>query len=382
MPSKLLKRNLGNLDSSSLYPKSNAAIALLQLWLRKCSQTHTRCGVRYDYGFKPTRLIEVGHKGKHPRLVHTTGSSPNAGEYLALSHCWGVEMPSIAKTTEATLSRNLSRIRTKKLPRTFQDAIIVTRRLGFKYLWIDSLCIIQDSHEDWQLESALMGKVYSHCYCTLAAAASTDCHGGLFPKHSELAILGTEMSDPLHPAVLLKPTYDGWDEIFSQSPLNSRGWTLQERELSPRIIYFTKHTMLFECRQARGGERGESRGQAPLRCEKEELVPKTLIKSIHSQRCMDELPLDGESGDNFRWITQKRYHAWRDMVQGYSQRHLSVPSDKFPGLSGLASELSFLLNDQYVAGLWKRDIICGLSWSYSYEQGTNTSPKSDYGPSW
>ncbi|CAG8977149.1 hypothetical protein HYALB_00003370 [Hymenoscyphus albidus] len=358
------------------------AISLLESWPHKCSQTHAKCGARYDFGFRPTRLIDVGSKGKHPRLVHTAAMFSKAAEYLALSHCWGTNMPSSAKTTLETLSQKLTRIRIRKLPRTFQDAIAVTRRLGLKYLWIDSLCIIQDSHEDWQLESALMRKIYSHCYCTLAAAASLDCHGGLFAKRSELAVLGTESPAALYPAVLLKSTYGGLDELFSRSPLNSRGWTLQERELSPRMIYFTKHTMLFECRRARGGERGESRAQAAVRCGKEELVPKTLLNSVHSRRCMDEFPLDGESGDNLQWRIQQRYHAWRKMVQGYSQRHLSVSSDKFPGLSGLASELSFLLNDHYVAGLWKGDIVSGLPWSYAYEKGTNTTPQSSYGPSW
>jgi hypothetical protein len=235
----------------------------MKSWLNTCSESHIKCGMLYDTNFMPSRLIDVGRGGEN--FVRLIGSTPSSvlpsSRYLTLSHCWGSSMPKSAKTTTANYERHLQKIRVRKLPRTFRDAITVTRRLGYRHIWIDSLCIIQDSPKDWSRESALMGKIYSHSSCMLAAAAASDCHGGLFPLRTELPIFRASepkaaSTDPSF--VLVKQAYDGWDELFKASPLNSRGWTLQERELSPRIIYFTKHSMLFECREARGSVRVEN----------------------------------------------------------------------------------------------------------------------------
>lgn len=112
----------------------------------------------------------------------------------------------------------------ENLARTFCDAMIVARKVGIKYPWTESLRIIQDSLEDWQHESALMGKFYSHCWCMLAAASSKDCHGGLFTPLNELPILG-EGKDSL----LLRSMVDQFDPnlLFEPIPLRRRGWMLQ-----------------------------------------------------------------------------------------------------------------------------------------------------------
>ncbi|KAF8858560.1 HET-domain-containing protein [Acephala macrosclerotiorum] len=150
------------------------------------------------------------------------------------------------------LRNRLAKIPLKALPKTFSEAIKATRKLGVRYIWIDSLCIIQDSLEDWQRESVLMGKVYSNCLCTIAAADSKDCHGGLIQAPEGYAVLRSWSKDDSDTGMLLKPTVQLWDKVLEASPFNRRGWTLQERELSPRILYFTKDTMHFECREARG----------------------------------------------------------------------------------------------------------------------------------
>ncbi|KAG9235317.1 heterokaryon incompatibility protein-domain-containing protein [Amylocarpus encephaloides] len=340
---------------------------------------------RAEPGFPPKTLLDVGSGSRATlRLISTTDSKPGAYKYLTLSYCWGRSMPISATTRTDTLAQRILRIRLRKLPRTFRDAVAITRRLSLRYLWIDSLCILQNFAEDWQRESALMGKTYSHSACTLAAAASVDCHGGLFAKRSELPILGvtSSTSSSRSSFVLLKQRYEGWDDLFRQSPLNSRGWTLQERELSPSIIYFTKHTMLFECRETRGSERGESKGDTCQPTAKEDLIPKSLVKDIDAQRCMDEIPLERQVSNHFDWRKERRYEAWLEMVQAYSERHLSVSSDKFPGLSGLASELAYLLNDEYVAGIWMGDIHSGLAWRFPTNRENRSAQESNYGPSW
>jgi hypothetical protein len=112
----------------------------------------------YDTQFRPRRLIEVGRRGKSPRLIETSSHGGDCSKYLALSHCWGKEMPEIATTKLSTLNERKAGITFRRLPQTFRDALTVTRGLDIQFLWIDSLCIVQDSAEDWQRESAVMGR--------------------------------------------------------------------------------------------------------------------------------------------------------------------------------------------------------------------------------
>ncbi|TVY80952.1 hypothetical protein LSUE1_G004391, partial [Lachnellula suecica] len=379
-----------NLNSSCLYPKSDRFFSLVASWLQICCETHVECGVHYDVHFKPTRLIDVGARRKSPRLIETKNHILKDSRYLALSHCWGDSMPESARTISSNLSKHIKEIPLRTMPRTFQDAIISTRRLGLQYLWIDSLCILQDSPNDWEVESSLMGKVYSHCFCMLAAAAAKNCHEGLFPILSELPLLGNDRAQniPDDPFVLIKPDYPGWDQLFDRSLLNERGWTLQERELSPRVLYFNKQTILFECKEARGGERGESLDASPWshsRASNQVLFSKLLLHTYSSTiaaRALDPVAEGEMDGTAFHSTIQKRYKAWREMVQGYSKRELSVVSDKLPALSGLASEFSSLLNDQYIAGLWKGDIIAGLCWNCEFKGRNYYGRQADYGPSW
>jgi hypothetical protein len=116
-------------------------------------------------GYLPTRLIDVGppDNAKKPRLC----LGQDIGEdkrYITLSHCWGGDTSGILKTTRATIDERLLGFEMESLPQNFRDAIVMTRKLRVRYLWIDSLCIIQDSREDWEQESAVMGEVYSNCY--------------------------------------------------------------------------------------------------------------------------------------------------------------------------------------------------------------------------
>jgi hypothetical protein len=387
----------GDVSSSTLYPKGHGAVSLIKFWLDTCFESHISCAVLYDNGFMPSRLLDVGCHGQNFICLKDSGFSSKlqSSRYLTLSHCWGRSMPGFAKTTTKNYDDNFRRIRIRNLPRTYRDAISLTRRLGYRYIWIDSLCIIQDSAADWSRESAAMGKIYSHSFCTLAAAASDDCHGGLFPLRKELPIFQLEESvtnTQSSSFVLIKQAYRGWDELFDSSSLNTRGWTLQERELSSRIIYFTKHTMLFECRETRGSEGGGDKvnslgryGSQPLDSQihpRYVLTAKTSIEKTDTRRCMDKLPLDSNPENKSRRLLNKRYQTWREMVQRYSARDLTIATDRFPALSGLASEMTYLLNDEYIAGLWRNEIKSGLCWTYPLTHQIGSARQTNYGPSW
>ncbi|KAF7899353.1 uncharacterized protein EAF01_008566 [Botrytis porri] len=336
----------------------------LKIDRRQGASTSLRNLISYQVG-------RDGHYGTPPRLVETQQNDDRHTKYLALTHCWGREMPEAATTKIRTLERRLLSIPFKRLPRTFRDAITITRRLGLQYLWIDSLCIVQNSLQDWQQESAKMGKIYSHAYCTIAAAAAANCDGGLFALHSELPLLP---QFPNQPGILFKTPYPGWDNLYNKSTLVQRSWTLQERELSPRILHFTKHTLLFECREARISDHnhGLNNNQWAL---KSSLSRYVLNSSV---RCLDKIH---EGSPHHDMVTEKYHELWRKMVQDYNNRKLTHRSDKFPALSGLALEFAYLLHDEYVAGLWKKDVIRGLCWKWLSNRARQQSTH-NYGPSW
>lgn len=227
-----------------------------------------------------------------------------------------------------------------------------------------------------------MGKVYSNCFCMIAAASSEDCHGGLFQDSQPYSVLRDRMAgnSTKSPGLLLKTRGPPWPSRLLNSPLHRRGWTLQERELSPRILYFLNNSLDFECREARGD------GQFSLSGPSDHygLIPKDDGRVFYSyERCMDPI-LSKDGGvlwmESTPVMPETRYNTWLEMVEGYSKRKLSVPSDKFPAISGLAAEYSYMLKDEYVAGLWRNDLIRGLCWSNRLT--LRPSPVSEYGPSW
>lgn len=160
---------------------SQQTMATIQRWARDCDLKHLDChlGLRRDsvaiQTKLPTRVLDVGIGTKDPFLFVSEGKR---GKYLALSHRWG-QARNIT-TTRSNYRAHQGCIRAEELPQTFQDAIRVTRELGLRYLWIDSLCIIQDDAKDWNQEAALMGSIYENAYCTIAAAEAYSDDEGCF----------------------------------------------------------------------------------------------------------------------------------------------------------------------------------------------------------
>lgn len=197
-------------------------------WLDACSTNHTQCNIKNTERL-PTRLLAV--KEDPVKLVLTQDWITNPS-YSTLSHCWGIS--AFPKLTQSSLGSFMSSIPTEELTRTFTDAISITRALGIDYLWIDSLCIIQDSDQDWQTESALMSSVYSGSKINIAAAAAHDGTEGCFCQpseytksvHVEEVVSGQKLAytfvqEDIYLASLFK------------THLASRAWALQVSQLLP-----------------------------------------------------------------------------------------------------------------------------------------------------
>ena len=264
-------------------------------WLRVCDihKDHRSYGCRSDSAsILPTRVLDLKRRTLGGSLRLYCSKNEEEGEYIALSHCWGKFKPE-ERAKFCTFKQNLQQrrrgIKIDELPKTFRDAIRVTRELGKRYLWIDSLCIVQDDAEDWEREAKTMETVYSMAYCTIAATSSENSLEGFlrprrqreFVKISPPALPPTENdhfrrhrrtmnrhrwvttdgmgnvvdeqmeyeSEPEEPpsTLYICEHIDDFTRDVEQSILNSRGWVLQERALSRRILHFSDTQTYWEC---------------------------------------------------------------------------------------------------------------------------------------
>lgn len=279
----------------------------------------------------------------------------------------------------------------RTMPQTFQDAIAITRNLGIKFLWIDSLCIIQDSSEDWARESAQMGRIYRDATITIFAEHADGDDGGCFSLRSgrASALCRTEMFDPLvgffskegsHTPLAMvqaKLHHAGGHSLPERhsifetvkalnsrqtGPLNSRAWVLQESILSHRALLYDEHEVRWSCPTMKA-------------CE---CIPEGQVRRSWSRL---------DKGDPDIVDTRELANAWSAIVRDFSRRGLTYSKDKLPALAGIASEMLQYKRSTYLAGLWKDDLQTNLAWSVHPRgvgapyRGT-TRIKNSHTPSW
>ncbi|KAJ9633912.1 hypothetical protein H2199_009203 [Coniosporium tulheliwenetii] len=309
-------------------------------WLHQCTSTHDACK-RAVAPALPTRVLDVGPDdgSAEPYLFISNGAT---ADYVALSHCWGGDIP--AKTTSQTFSARCRSTPLALLPKTFQHAVIATRCLGFRYLWIDSMCIIQDSAADWEVESLRMQDVYENAVLTMSALDSTSSRGGMFyPRNQGLIEIGPLQHQVTPDSTLtyyIRPTLPKFKDAMYEGPLNKRAWILQERVLPRAILYFSRTQLYWECRSRYYAEDGDSQPVHPL------------LKHI-----------DENSEVYFgEQLKSDMYLLWYHLIQEYTGRAITFNKDKLIALAGVASKFEEIYKNQYVAGLWRDDIERGIVW--------------------
>lgn len=189
----------------------------------------------------PTRLVQVDD---HVRLVEASSMSPV--HYVALSHCWGtLQEHEKFCTYKNNLAQFQLSIDTDRLPKLFRDAVSVTRGLGLKYIWIDSLCIIQDNEDEWESEASKMEEVFSRAYVTISASSASSSLESLLADRPDRSAVRVETGSG--ETIYACQSIDDFHRDVELSHLNKRGWVLQERALSRRSIYFTTIQVYWEC---------------------------------------------------------------------------------------------------------------------------------------
>ncbi|KAL9594199.1 MAG: hypothetical protein Q9219_007161 [cf. Caloplaca sp. 3 TL-2023] len=335
---------------------------LIRHWISDCRENHESCHEN-QLAYCPTRLLDLDQYQSSGDVVLVETESEQL-PYNTLSHCWGHPSNGPLTTTLETFPHRLSRIKFDDLPPTFQDAVSTTRRLGIPYLWIDSLCIIQDSPDDWAKEASKMANVYAGALCTLSAVSSVDSKGGFFratEKYIDFVYrYDLELGDKRVRVFPCEP--NGWS---LRGPLMDRAWALQERELSNRIVHFSHDDLLWECKTMKGSE---DVPYLPYRAFDSE--PAALLLYDHAR--------ESEDPEHPSLRLRKR---WFNTIEDYSQRKMTYSKDKLIALSGLAHFYQKReRRGHYAAGLWQVDIPSALLWRvHQYpldmRQSVNASPR-------
>jgi Heterokaryon incompatibility protein (HET) len=328
--------------------------AQIQKWLHRCIRSHRRCPQMPNRNsFHPTRLIDVGSANHSSCRLRLCLEEAPESPYIALSHCWG--SGNIQKLTLANFESMKHGLLISTLSKTFQDVIRTTRSMEIRYLWIDALCIIQDSKDDWLREAALMGDVYAGAAFTIAATGAANGEGLFLWKDATMT--GPWLIDIPTLAKTRLATYvidhaDFWKRNITRAPLYRRAWTLQERHLSSRMVHFSRNQMIWECNEIVACETYPD-GIPKIRATYNEDGRRTmkLADVISNDPFHDNVDPEGEA----ELVGVHPYEYWPSVVEQYMRCSLSYSQDKLVAISGLAKKVANITREKYLAGLWDND---------------------------
>ncbi|KAK1825951.1 heterokaryon incompatibility protein-domain-containing protein [Podospora conica] len=319
---------------------SPTTLSLAKSWLDNCKLNHaSTCATDAPDSprFTPTRLLYIS-----PETAVLHDPPPPSTPYATLSHRWSASTASVILTLANLSVRVTEGIRITDLPPLMRDAVHAVRALGLEWVWIDSLCIVQDSPEDWKREAGMMAGVYMGAEVTVAATGSGGEGGGMFTSGREGEEVG-EMGGGLF--VRKGVDHFRWlngvgvveDGDEGQWPLLGRGWVYQEQWLSRRMVHFTKREVAWVCKRAMACECGWYQFEAAGSEEANE--------------------------DHDRDVDGTRPREWREIVEEYSQRNFTRITDRLPALAGIATVYAAATTPgRYICGLWESDLPGNLFW--------------------
>ena len=372
-------------------------ILQMKNWLGECKDKHEFCRNADLYKAKdsgeyrpPSRLLEVKDQNGEV-LVHLIGAEnlPNDTKYMTLSYRWPKE--SVVRLTKANEASFRQRITLLHLPRTIQDAILLVNRLGCEYLWVDALCIIQDSEADWLQESAKMCDYYSRSVLSISAS-TTDSDSGFLKTRNPLA----EMPCRVIPKGKTRPLYvrqpsvltDGEIDPLRKHPLNQRGWVFQERLLAPRIVHFTDVEVFWECATALSSDIYPERMWDAARKRWLAYAGATLNQTPVLENFIGGPGTFGQFVHRGSTFGPMDVNMWTELIEEYSNLDLSFEHDKLAAIGGLARKAHEVTSGKlgrYLAGLWEKCLALQLGWmTYPYFPDVFMNPRSAIykAPSW
>lgn len=360
-------------------------IPLLRFWMDKCIKTHRACQtavatVTPPDEWRPTRLLQMSdiRDLRSGLMLHEAayGEYESDVRYIALSHRWAsAKQLLLLRSNHDDLRRGVP---ADQLKTSITEALLIAARLGIEYVWVDTLCIIQDDDKDRTYEILQMDKTYSRATLTIAASdASTDDEGCFLVDKSHVSVACCKVrldedqsSDVLHD-ICVWP--DSGLYAVQNSVLAQRGWVFQERLLSPRTLHCCKHQFYWECHTLEASE------QQPEGPGEERQYMNPLFKSLLSDQLQTYAAQDptdtGSEGQE----------GWRRIVEEYSRGHLTFPEDKLRALEGVRAVWQRTHpGDQYLFGMWRSTILSDLCWLpiHDLEKNKQAAPAHPVAPSW
>ncbi|CAG7556412.1 unnamed protein product [Fusarium equiseti] len=304
-------------------------------WISECKTNHEQCRVP-NPAFRPTRLVEIINL-KQARLILSAMLPIDAEvSYVAFSHCWGKVKRLELEAKSA--SQLFAGFNTAALPQTYKDAIAICIQLGYRYIWIDSLCIFQDSRSDWQQEATMMGSVYANADLNLRAASAVDSSQGMFPDRDHN---------------LLTPM-----DITSQ-------WTGEKERrlrLVPLDLFYAD--VWWQCPRK-------------LACE-------TFPNGVPNETGVSRYWKAEAGGMKEKAVEMTSGDLWLFMTAMYANTALTKEEDRLMAFAGAvqAFRASHKSRNRYAAGFWYSQLPWSLAWANSGRKTTTTRSDTYKAPSW
>ncbi|KAJ0422374.1 heterokaryon incompatibility protein-domain-containing protein [Aspergillus carlsbadensis] len=357
-------------------PASSDSMAVIKEWTETCDKHHGHTCLA-DAGKippLPTRVIDIS--GEKLRLRE---SRPNEkGQYIALSYCWGGVQE--FQTTRSTIQSRLAGFPPATLPRTLQDAVTVARNLDIQFLWVDSICIVQDDPRDMVHEISKMAQIYKHAYLTINAARARSAKEGFlnypmknWPDFTPLRYRipsknatsfedAWSLADHTMGTLWLPYERDDTRVQLPTDPVSRPGWCLQEQVLSPRLLSYGRWPT-WRCQNETHSDGGfYTHPDFSTDVNTTSLINRLTQMILYLP---DAQPALG--GPNL--LTAWQLHrGWQVLVKGYSRRELGKSSDKLPAIGGIAAEISRVTGARYLAGLWANSLLEDMMWATAVKE--------------
>lgn len=359
-------------------PGSSENLKQARRWLEDCLHSHPKC--KTEQNFMPSRILHIDKietSGEFEVLIEQTHDLVQP--FVALSYCWGGDQP--YKTTKSRMESDNLCLQYGKLAKSVQDAIRVTLSLGLRYLWVDALCIIQDDEDDKIEQIIEMPRIYNQACVTIFAARSDRATKGFLDEidlvnTTQLAVR-LPFRCPDQYATVGSAYITHIEDSAEYEPIHFRAWTLQERYLSNRCLEFGSIQTRWVCASSHykdcycdGWKREGS----------DEVSTRVIYIHRELQQDIEDMTSEGSSAE---WIADWIRMRWETIVNHYTPRRLSVLTDRSLAISGIAQVFGSYLQDDYLAGLWKKTLPSSLCWQVIRVEGQSFPCPIDYqGPSW
>ncbi|CAM1507508.1 Fc.00g071490.m01.CDS01 [Cosmosporella sp. VM-42] len=370
-------------------PASKESFQRIRSWISRCTNDHSRCrtaGKRSEW--TPSRLLawEATSDESEPLITlrEFSRNAPRAVDisYATLSYCWGGDQR--LKCRLSTVERLRKGVSLGDFPLTIRDALLVCRQTGIGFLWVDALCIMQDDPKDLAVEISNMPKIYGGASFTILAARSSSADSGFLQPRTTSRWEAETFEIPFIPpdgtpgSIILSRVKDDYRRVASE-PIDTRAWIFQEQILSVRCLQFGNDQTSWRCLES-DSEPGFTDGWKATADDRvtsdssEDFRFSPVTQLLHGLRLR---PFGFELDD--------AYFEWRSILTIYSQRLLTVPTDRILAASGVAERFGHIFEDEYLAGLWRKDLVRELLWHVTSSNGNSnlrSRPNGYQGPSW